>query len=129
MSIGWKLVPLVAVAALLGLAVAAGAAKPKYDSSISLKTAPEGDEFVFRGRVRSEQPRCKRRRRVEVTAGHDFSARGTILEGVTRTDRRGRYELRVEAEQNTLGGYRAKTPRKARKRHVCKGARTPVVPF
>ena len=115
------------VAALLGATLFAGAlvAKPRIPSTISLRVAHEGDDFVFRGRVRSAEPRCERRR-VEITAANGFGSE-PVLEGTVRTDETGRYELRVPAATNTIGNYRAKALRKERRRFICKAARSEIV--
>lgn len=124
---GIRTATLLGLAALLLAAAAPGLlAKPRHPSTISLRTAQEGAEFVFRGRVRSEKPACLRRK-VEITAGHFGPKSKPHLEGVTRTNRRGRYELRVLAETNTIGDYRAKALRKERPRFVCKAARSEIV--
>lgn len=115
------------IVAVVGAAVFAGAlvAKPRIPATISLRVAHEGDDFVFRGRVRSAEPRCERRR-VEITAGNGFDS-PPVLEGTVRTDETGRYELRVPAETNTFGNYRAKALRKERRRFICKAARSEIV--
>lgn len=112
----------------LSLGAAAGwlAAKPRFQSTISLRVTQEGDDTVFRGRVRSEDDRCERRRRVEVTAGNDGLGK-PHPEGTARTDERGRYELRVPTEFNTIGNYRAKALRKSRRAFVCRAARSEIV--
>ena len=118
-------------AALLAAAVAAGAlattgetATPRYESTVSLRVTSEGDETVFRGRVRSEDDRCERRR-VRITAGNGFKS-PPEPEGTTRTDATGRYELRVQTKFNNIGNYRAKALRKSRRAYVCKPARSDI---
>jgi hypothetical protein len=121
-SRGTRIVAIAGLACAVALSAAiAVAAKPKVPSTITLRTALEGDEFVFRGRVRSEEPKCERNRKVKITAGHPFDPT-PHKEGTVRTDEDGRYELRVPAATNTFGGYRAKALRKAKRRFVCKRA-------
>jgi hypothetical protein len=114
-----------ACAVALGAGIAT-AAKPKVSSTVSLKTAIEGDDFVFRGRVRSDEPKCERNRKVQITAGHPFTS-PPHEEGMVRTDEDGRYELRVMAATNTFGGYRAKALRKRKPAFICKKAVSPIV--
>ena len=109
------------------LAVGAGAglaAKPRVTSTVSLRVTQEGEDTVFRGRVRSEDARCERRR-VQITAGNGFGT-SPEPEGTTRTDAAGRYELRVPTVMNGLGNYRAKALRKSRRTFVCKPARSDI---
>ena len=109
------------------LAVGAGiglAGKPRVASTVSLRVTQEGEDTVFRGRVRSEDPRCERRK-VQITAGNGFKTT-PVPEGTTRTDETGRYELRVPTVMNGLGSYRAKALRKSRRAFVCKPARSDI---
>jgi hypothetical protein len=119
--------------ALLAAAIAAGAlaasgqtAKPRTPSTITIRAVDKGEDFFFRGRVRSEDPRCERRRRVEITAGNGFLEE-PVVEGVVRTDGAGRYELQVKTAENSIGGYRAKALRKARRTYICTTARSEIV--
>lgn len=117
---------LVAVVAVAAAGTPGSAAKPRIPSTVSLRVTQEGEDTVFRGRVRSEDERCERRRKIEVTGGNDEFGE-PHPEGTTRTNRRGRYELRVPTEFNTIGNYRAKALRKSRPAFVCKAARSEIV--
>lgn len=101
------------------------AARPHVPSTVSLHAEPDGADFVFRGRVRSERDACERRRNVRITAGHGFGG-PVVEEGVAKTDSSGRYELRVKGASNTIGGYRATALRKETDRLICTIARSPV---
>lgn len=118
-----------AVAGLL--AVGAGiAAKPKVASKVTLKTAVKGEMFVFRGRVQSRKAACRRNRKVRITAGHLSGAKPPFHEeGTVRTNRKGRFKLEVPAKMNSIGAYRARAQRKAKRKFVCKPANSQVIPF
>lgn len=117
---------LVAVIAVAAGGVASVTAKPRIPSTVTLRTVDEGEDFFFRGRVRSEDERCERRRKVEITAGNGFAPE-PIVEGVVRTDENGRYELQVKTAENSIGNYRARALRKSRRAFVCKAARSEIV--
>ena len=127
---GWRGafgVAIVVIATVAAGVLNASATKPRFASEISLHTVIEGDDFVFRGRVTSPEKRaCKRYRKVTITAGHIEGVEPEV-EGVTFTNRRGRYELRVMAATNTIGNYRARASRKVRPRFVCKRAVSEIV--
>ena len=123
---GYALLALAVAIAVAGGAGVGVAAKPRFASTITLRPVEEGEDFFFRGRVRSDEPRCERRRKVEITAGNG-AADDPIVEGVVRTDEAGRYELRVKTAQNSIGNYRARALRKARRAFVCKPARSEIV--
>ena len=123
---GYVVLALAAAFALAGAPGVGVGAKPRIPSTITLRPVEQGEDFYFRGRVRSDDPRCERRRKVEITAGNG-GASEPIPEGLVRTDENGRYELRVKTAQNSIGNYRAKALRKARRTFVCKPARSEIV--
>lgn len=117
---------LVAVVAVAAGGVASVTAKPRIPSTVTLRAVDEGEDFFFRGRVRSEDERCERRRKVEITAGNGVTPE-PIVEGVVRADENGRYELQVKTAKNSIGNYQARALRKSRRAYICKVARSPVV--
>lgn len=117
-----------AAAAFLTVTVGDGfAAKPRVSSTVSLHTSSEPPDFIFRGRVRSDEGACERRRRVRITAGNGYGA-SPVEEGIVRTDSEGRYKLVVEAQENTSGNYRATALRKETRRVICRIARSAIDP-
>lgn len=116
----------VAAIAVAGGGAAGVIAKPRIPSTVTLRAVDEGKDFFFRGRVRSDDARCERRRRVQITAGNGFASK-PIVEGVVRTDENGRYELQVKTAENSIGNYRATALRRSRRSYVCRAARSEIV--
>ncbi|MGI9019289.1 MAG: hypothetical protein ACR2G3_01090 [Solirubrobacterales bacterium] len=117
---------LATVGGLLVLAGPGQAGVETYPSTITLRVTQEGQDTVFRGRVRSPKPACERNRRVRITGGND-SVGTPATEGETTTDELGRYELSVPTALNNIGNYRAIALRKERPRYICKRAVSEVV--
>lgn len=124
---GYAVLGLIAVLAIAVGGVASVTAKPRIPSTVTRRAVDEGEDFFFRGRVRSEDDRCERRRKVEITAGNSAARGGPIIEGVVRTDETGRYELQVKTAKNSIGNYQARALRKSRRAYVCRAARSPIV--
>lgn len=116
-------------ALLLGFALTpANAAKPRIESTVTIHNAfePEHSKPVrFFGKVRSSKPACRRKRKVELYSdpGEIMFAgpSGPALVGTTRTDRKGKWQIRLFADGYPR--YVVKVKPKKKPRFTCKRAR------
>ena len=115
-----------AAVALGALLATAGARKPRFESTISIHTrfdAGASTPFVYSGRVRSDKGGCIRHRTV-VLKNEEFQLGDSYTDS---TNAEGRWRIALQGD--TLGGdYYAKVKRRAKRRYVCKGARSGSVP-
>ena len=108
-----------AVAGLIALGGAAGAAKPKAKSEISYANEFAPGEFIHKGRVRSESKKCVRNRTVILYNEQNPSQ----PIGTDKTNRKGRYRI-VLGSDSLAGPYFTRVSRKPKPRIVCKRARS-----
>ena len=108
-----------AVAGLMALCGSAGAAKPKAKSEISYANEFGPEEFIHKGRVRSESEKCVRNR--IVTLYNEQNPSQPI--GTDKTNRKGRYRI-VLGQDSLAGDYFTRAARKPKPRIVCKRARS-----
>ncbi|HSI81066.1 MAG TPA: hypothetical protein VK919_10480 [Solirubrobacterales bacterium] len=116
----------IAGAALVAVALApAEAAKPRIATTVTIKNEfdpAHAEPIRFYGKVRSSKPACKRGREIELhaRAGGELPAEPRPPE-TTRSDKRGRWEVRLLADG--LPRYVVKVKPKKKPRFTCKRAR------
>jgi hypothetical protein len=114
----------VAAVAVLALLGTASAHKPRIQSKVTIHTFydTQSSEFVYYGRVRSDERACRRHRTVLLV-----NEQGSGAVGADLTNRRGHWEIR-QGSDGLSGDYYARVKRKVTNRFICKGARSRSVP-
>jgi hypothetical protein len=114
---------LIASGALMGAVLAS---KPRIPSRVSIHDFVDSttSEHVFAGRVRSDKRACKRHRTVLLKVEGQAGSLGS-----DRTNRRGRWEIRLPSPDSYSGDFYARARRKAKENFVCKPAESERIHF
>jgi hypothetical protein len=128
--IGARLALALAPLLLLAAAPSSLIAKPRFSSTVGAKERFDSGTFelVFFGHVHSPKASCRRGRTVQLRVVDRSGNQPPVNLGTDRTDRSGRWEIRLPSD-GLAGDYVARALRRSTPKLVCRSARSDPVDF